>query len=218
MHTTNEGQGKLRDIWVISEEIKACISYVNHNKYSKSPKVAGQVERNRKIKAILNQLKMNKIDELKKSKYPDTLEHAILYDNGGKTYVPDAVFELFLELSSLTSTVLSQRNIHAFKNNVLSIAYTQILNNVELKKSFQILIQNKVLNHETNSANNDSYCHEDALICAGDSDYINEVEDGPASDIGGEAAACVNISNGDTPLNTTTTDDVEDSFAGRLCE
>ena len=218
--TTNEGQGKLRDIagWVISEEIKACISYVNRNKCSKSPKVVNQVERNRKIKAILNQLKMNKIDVLKKSKYPDTLEHAILYDKGGKTYVPDAVFEFFLVLSSLASTVLSQRNIHVFKNNVLSVAYTQILNNVELQKSFQILIQNKVSNNETNSANNESYSHEDALTCAGDSDYTNEVEDAPASDIGGGAAACINISNGDIPLDTTTTDDVEDSFAGRLCE
>lgn len=41
-YTTKEAQGKIRDLsgWVISEEIKACISYVNHHKCSKSTKVA----------------------------------------------------------------------------------------------------------------------------------------------------------------------------------
>ena len=74
--TTVEAQGKLRDIagWVISEEIKACMAYVNRYKCSKSSKVADQVERNRRIKAVLNELKTTKIDVLDGSKYPEMLE------------------------------------------------------------------------------------------------------------------------------------------------
>jgi hypothetical protein len=102
--TTKEAQGKTRDIsgWVICEEIKACISYVNPHKCSKSSKVVNEVEKSRKIKVILDQLnlKSNKDKVLDTSKYPETLEHITLYDKGGKTYVTDAVFEFFIKVSS----------------------------------------------------------------------------------------------------------------------
>ena len=175
---------------MISEEIKACIAYVNHYKCSKSSKVADQVERNRTIKAVLNELKTTKINVLDGSKYPEMLEHAILYDKGGKTYVTDAVFEFFLQLSLLASTLLSNRNIHAFKKNVLSNAYTQIL---KQKKSFQLLIKNKIGNDDSNSGDQtvlesdigvgESYGHEDALPCANSSSHDLEIEDALASDI-----------------------------------
>ena len=84
--TTVEAQGELRDIagWVINEEIKACIAYVNQYKCSKSSKVADQVERNRRMKAVLNELKTTKIGILDGSKYPEMLEHDILYDKGAR--------------------------------------------------------------------------------------------------------------------------------------
>ena len=195
--TTVEAQGELRDIagWVISEEIKACIAYVNQYKCSKSSKVADQVERNRRMKAVLNELKTTKIDILDGSKYPEMLEHAILYDKEGKTYVTDAVFEFFLQLSSLASTLLSNRNIHAFTKNVLSNAYTQILNNVKLKRPFQLLIENKIGNNDSNSGDEtvlvsdigvgESCGHEDALPCADNSSSHGlQVEDALTSDIG----------------------------------
>ena len=98
-YTTNEAKGKLRDLsgWVISQEIKVCISYVSLHKCSKSPKVTEEVEEKRKMKAILDQLKGNKDEMLDGSKYPESLEHITLYDRGGKTCVTDAVFEFFCQ-------------------------------------------------------------------------------------------------------------------------
>ena len=41
-----------------------------------------------------------------------------------------------MKVSSLASELLSEKNIHAFKQNALSVAYSRILNNVVLKRSF----------------------------------------------------------------------------------
>ena len=143
---TKEAQGKIRDIcgWVISEEIKACITYINHHKSSKSAKVANKVEKNRKIEVILDQFKLNKDDALHTSKYPETLEHITLYDEGGKTYVTDETFDFFIKVTSLASELFSEKNIHAYKQNVLLVAYSHLLNNAALKENFCSLVHNAV--------------------------------------------------------------------------
>ena len=136
--TTKEASGKVRDIsgWVIHEEIKSCISYVSQHKCSKSQKVVKEVADKRKMKAMLDQMKGCKDDVLEKSNYPESLEHIALYDKGGKTYVPDVVFEFFMNVSSVASELLSNKNIHAFKQDALSVVYTKIKSNVELQESF----------------------------------------------------------------------------------
>ena len=140
--TTKEAQGKIRDIggWVISEEIKACISYVNRHKCSRSTNVVREIEKTRKIKVILDKLKNSKQQVLETSKCPETLEHITLYDKGGKTYVTDAVFDFFIKVSAIASEQLSEKNIHAFKQNTLSVAYDHLSNSVTLKESFRDLV------------------------------------------------------------------------------
>ena len=49
--------------------------------------------------------------------------------------MPDVVFELFMNVSSVASELLSNKNIHAFKQDALSVVYTKIKSNVELQES-----------------------------------------------------------------------------------
>ena len=71
----------------------------------------------------------------------------------------------------------------------------RFLNNVKLKRSFQLLIENKIGNDDSNSGDEtvlvsdigvgESYGHEDALPCADNSSSHGlQVEDALASDIG----------------------------------
>ena len=155
--TTKEASGKVRDIsgWVIHEEIKSCISYVSQHKCSKSQKVVKEVAAKRKMKAMLDQMKGCKDDVLEKSNYPESLEHIALYDKGGKTYVPDVVFEFFMNVSSVASELLSNKNIHAFKQDALSVVYTKIKSNVELQESFLRLTNNDVEGKSCDGNQND---------------------------------------------------------------
>jgi len=132
---TKEARGKIRDLsgWVISEERKACMSYISRHKCSKSNKVLKEVEVQRKIKSTLDKLiKGQKYEILDGSKYPESLEHTTLYDRGGKTYVTYAVFEFFVEVSSLASHHFSDKYFHALKQNALSVAYSQMQSNAIL--------------------------------------------------------------------------------------
>jgi hypothetical protein len=142
LFSTKEGRGKIRDLsgWVISEEIKGCISYINRYKCSKSGKVVKEVEDKRKMKAILDGLKASKDEVLDKSKYPETLEHITLYDRGGKTYVPDNVFDFFIEVSSLATQHFSEKNFHVYKQDAILVAHCKMQKNVSLQESFQSLV------------------------------------------------------------------------------
>jgi len=55
---TKESQEKIRDLggWVLSEEMKACISYINSRKGSTSKTVMEKVEKKRKEKKVLDSM------------------------------------------------------------------------------------------------------------------------------------------------------------------
>ena len=174
--STNESKGKIRDIagWVVSEEIKSCISYISHNKCSKSPEVAQEVINQQNIKDILNQLKCSKDEALQQTKHPESLEHITLYDKGAKTYVTDATFEFFVLLASTTVPHLTEEKFNKYKQDTISQAYNEVQNSNHLKINFQYLIDSS-LKHSMCMEYDEYHIAEQVVTCP------NQMEELPGS-------------------------------------
>lgn len=139
---TNEAKGKIRDIggWVISEEAKSCIAYINSHKGSKITSVMEKLDQIKEVKKLIDSMTQNQEETVANTKYPETLEHILNYDRGAKTHISDVVFEFFIDLGSGSTAIFSENNLHRYKENALSVAYSTVKNNLVLQRKFQDLI------------------------------------------------------------------------------
>ena len=121
---TKEAKGKVRDIsgWVISEETKSCIAYINSHKGSKSQPIMDKVIMLKKVKRLLDSMSQTQMETVENTQYPETPEHILTYDRGGKTHVSDTVFDFFIDLATCSVAICSEKNLHQYKENALSIA------------------------------------------------------------------------------------------------
>ena len=72
----------------------------------------------------------------------------------------------FVKVSSLASLLFADKNFHTFKQNTLSVVYSQIQTNSALKESFHCLLDTVL--GQTNDITGDS---EEAITCEGDKRY-----------------------------------------------
>ncbi len=85
-------------------------------------------------------MSQTQMETVENTQYPETLEHILTYDRGGKTHVSDTVFDFFIDLVTRSVAIFSEKNLHQYKENALSIAYSSIKGNVSLQKKFQNLL------------------------------------------------------------------------------
>lgn len=139
---TSEAKGKVRDIsgWVISEETKSCIAYINSHKGTKSQSIMEKVSLFRKLKMLLDSMSQTQQETVENTEHPQTLDHILTYDRGAKTHVSDAVFDFFIDLASFSVVTFSEKNLHQYKENALSMAYSSVKGNASLQRKFQDLV------------------------------------------------------------------------------
>ena len=139
---TSEAKGKVRNIsgWVINEETKSCIAYINSHKGTKSQSVMEKVSLFRKVKMLLDSMSQTQQETVENTEHPQTLDHILTYDRGAKTHVSDAVFDFFIDLASFSVVTFSEKNLHQYKENALSMAYSSVKGNASLQRKFQDLV------------------------------------------------------------------------------
>ena len=142
--------------WVLFKERAAAKAAADKGMGSTSRKVQEKAKQETRFARLLNDMIISRDEAIRKTKYPETLDHIEVHNRGALAHVSDVVFNFFVKLEKCCKKTFTNGIIEKYQSDGLKVARQLVKEELSLNLAWHDVIEQTIAAQQCEYQ--DSYC------------------------------------------------------------